>query len=210
MKKIVLLFHLFIFFIASSQSSNKYRDILQSENIIEVESFLKDAHPDDPRRMMMKTKLVKLKNAAWIKTEKKEYQTTASRLVTEQNPIVILNNKNEWDIEKEEYNKLLTLEKSDSAKSRKIDFLNQLFTKDSHSKEAIILIKNNSKCNIIMNVSGKELFKIPVSSYGENSFVIEKGDYQFTSTVCELTYKSSKIVNNNTVITLNYSPIKKQ
>lgn len=45
----------------SSQQKNKdYTNILRSKNIYEIDAFLRDAHPDDPKRLVLKPKLVKM------------------------------------------------------------------------------------------------------------------------------------------------------
>ena len=45
----------------SMSAQNNKKDILKSTNISEIESFLKTAHPDDPRRNILKSKVLKLK-----------------------------------------------------------------------------------------------------------------------------------------------------
>lgn len=61
MKKIILLFCslLFISFSAQKQDKN-YNNILNSKSIYEINAFLRDAHPDDPRRNVMKPKVMQL------------------------------------------------------------------------------------------------------------------------------------------------------
>lgn len=203
MKKIILIFHLFIFFIVSSQKKNDYKNILQSENVAEIESFLREAHPEDPKRMIMKSKLVKLKNEAWIKAGKNLPQTIS------QKPVIIetskKNSKNH-DENEEEFKKLLLLDTDSAAfKQKKIKLLNQLFSQDSSTEDAIILIQNNSACNIILRIQGEEIYNLPVSSRSENSLMVKKGNYQFTSVICDSKYNASKSITKSTVITLNYS-----
>lgn len=61
MKKILLLLCSVLFFIISAQKKGKdYSDILKSNNIYEINAFLRDAHPDDPRRSVLKPRVMDL------------------------------------------------------------------------------------------------------------------------------------------------------
>lgn len=61
MKKIILLFCSLLFITFSAQKQDKnYNDILKSKSIYEINAFLRDAHPDDPRRNVMKPKVMQL------------------------------------------------------------------------------------------------------------------------------------------------------
>jgi len=49
------------FVIMSSQKKGKdYSDILKSKNIYEINAFLRDAHPDDPRRSVLKPRVMEM------------------------------------------------------------------------------------------------------------------------------------------------------
>ncbi len=203
MKKFLILFHIFVFFIVSSQKKNHYKDILQSESIEEIESFLKEAHPDDARRMILKKKLVKLKNTIWIKNAKNAPPPMAARPIIEEQKLPVLQKKSKEEEEKKEFDELLAIDTTEVGKKRKVRLLNQLFSQDSHSQDAIIMIKNNSQCNIIIRIQGRESYNLPVSARGENSIVLKKGDYQFTSNVCDIEYSSLKVIDKNFVMALN-------
>lgn len=59
MKKFLLLLFTFLLISISAQNRNKdYRNILQSKNIYEINAFLRDAHPDDPRRVVLRPKVL--------------------------------------------------------------------------------------------------------------------------------------------------------
>lgn len=61
MKKILLLFVSFLFFSVSAQKKGKdYSNILKSKNIYEINAFLRDAHPDDPRRSVLKPRVMEM------------------------------------------------------------------------------------------------------------------------------------------------------
>lgn len=59
MKKHFLFLFIFLLVNISAQNRNKdYRNILQSKNIYEINAFLRDAHPDDPRRSVLRPKVL--------------------------------------------------------------------------------------------------------------------------------------------------------
>ncbi|WP_326981161.1 DUF6759 domain-containing protein [Chryseobacterium sp. MYb264] len=59
MKKLLLLFSTALFINLSAQSRGKdYSNILKSKNIYEINAFLRDAHPDDPRRSVLKPRVM--------------------------------------------------------------------------------------------------------------------------------------------------------
>ena len=57
----------------SISAQKKYDKIINSTNITEIENFLKVAHPDDTRRMILKRKVVSLKNDQWMKGNKRTF-----------------------------------------------------------------------------------------------------------------------------------------
>ncbi|UOE38568.1 MULTISPECIES: DUF6759 domain-containing protein [Chryseobacterium] len=61
MKKLVLIFITLFSVLYSAQKQNKdYSDILKSKSIYEINAFLRDAHPDDPRRSVLKPRVMSL------------------------------------------------------------------------------------------------------------------------------------------------------
>ncbi|KAB1229123.1 DUF6759 domain-containing protein [Chryseobacterium viscerum] len=61
MKKVLLLLGCMFLFMVSAQKKGKdYSNILKSNNIYEINAFLRDAHPDDPRRSVLKPKVMDL------------------------------------------------------------------------------------------------------------------------------------------------------
>jgi hypothetical protein len=61
MKKLLLLFSTLLFLSFSAQKKGKdYSNILKSKNIYEINAFLRDAHPDDPRRSVLKPRVMEL------------------------------------------------------------------------------------------------------------------------------------------------------
>lgn len=67
MKKNFLTILFFTFLIPGFTYAQKSKDILKSTNVKEIEEYLKNAHPDDPKRSVLKPKLIALKNSEWTK-----------------------------------------------------------------------------------------------------------------------------------------------
>ncbi|MBO9692342.1 DUF6759 domain-containing protein [Chryseobacterium sp.] len=61
MKKVFLLLGCMFFFTVSAQKRGKdYSNILKSNSIYEINAFLRDAHPDDPRRSVLKPRVMEM------------------------------------------------------------------------------------------------------------------------------------------------------
>jgi hypothetical protein len=61
MKKLILFLSLILSFTMSAQKKGKdYSNILKSKNIYEINAFLRDAHPDDPRRSVLKPRVMEM------------------------------------------------------------------------------------------------------------------------------------------------------
>ncbi|MDW9379753.1 DUF6759 domain-containing protein [Chryseobacterium sp. JV558] len=61
MKRVLLLLCCMFFFTMSAQKKGKdYSNILKSNNIYEINAFLRDAHPDDPRRSVLKPRVMEM------------------------------------------------------------------------------------------------------------------------------------------------------
>ncbi|MDR6463543.1 MULTISPECIES: DUF6759 domain-containing protein [Chryseobacterium] len=61
MKQVLLLLCCMFFFTVSAQKKGKdYSNILKSNNIYEINAFLRDAHPDDPRRSVLKPRVMEM------------------------------------------------------------------------------------------------------------------------------------------------------
>lgn len=172
---------------------------MQSTNIQEIENFLKTAHPEDPRRIVLKPKLVALKNAEWTKGAKSAKPMEARPIVMEVPNSVI---RNENSSEAEEFKKLIA-ESSTQHKEKTVKLLNTLFDQDITKKEAIVLIQNNSDCNMIVRIQGKDFYNLAIPAHGENSLVLNKGTYQFSSNICGSRYLSNKEITKSIVVILN-------
>ncbi|WPO82416.1 DUF6759 domain-containing protein [Chryseobacterium sp. JJR-5R] len=257
MKKLLLFFSAFLFMNLSAQSTGKdYHNILKSKNIYEINAFLRDAHPDDPRRSVLKPRVMEMmkeyiKDAKpgdtkvrqmqdWLAMLKRRSSTKISfdemnaiikqkqiakyqkELQAGQSAVVYTpsNPQNVYiapvaaakpaaaipDTEASEFNMLMA-ENPVEHKNKTVKILNSLFDNDPNAKECIIMIENKSDCNIIVRIEGigTTKYRLPVPSHGDNSIVVQKGDYLFTSIVCGVQYASQKTIQKPLMVALGSS-----
>lgn len=261
MKKLFLLFTTLLFVCFSAQKQGKdYSNILKSKSIYEINAFLRDAHPDDPRRSVLKPKVMELmkdyiKNAPpgdqkvrqmqdWLAMLKRKastkitfdemnaiikkkqiakyqkelqvgqsavvytpsspknvYVASSSTSTTKKTTAVIA------DTEASEFNMLMA-DNPVEHKNKTVKILNSLFDNDPNAKECIVMIENKSDCNIIVRIEGigNTKYRLPVPAHGDNSMVIQKGDYLLTSIVCGAQYASQKTIQKPLMVALGSSP----
>ena len=196
----------------SISAQKKYRDIMNSTNVSEIENFLKEAHPDDTRRMILKRKLPSLKNSSWMKSGKNSSTVrfaanNANSNLSQKNTTPSkssLGDTNIFESEEQEFSKLFT-ETTKTHKDKTVRLLNQLFDNDITNEKAILLIKNDGDCNIIVRIKGKEDYNLAVPARGENFITLNKGEYQLSGNMCEARYFSTKSIDTNMLVTL-YKP----
>ncbi len=89
-------------------------------------------------------------------------------------------------------------------KNKTVKILNALFDNDPNSKETTVMIRNNSDCDMIMRMEGIGTIKyrLPIPAKKENTIVLPKGDYVFTSLVCGAQYMSQKTVTKAIMVSL--------
>jgi hypothetical protein len=176
-----------------------FRNILESKNITEIEHFLQASHPDDPRRSVLKPKLIALKNLEWTKGSKTAHPMEARPMIAEI-PGHLLKNSN--SAEAEEFKRLIaSTAKKHSEKT--VRLLNAMFNEDISSKEVILLFRNQSDCNMIVRIQGKNFYNLAVPAKNENFMVISKGNYTLTSNVCDVVYASKKEITKSLFLTIN-------
>lgn len=201
MKKITLAILAGSFLIACKANpvENDFRNILESKNITEIEHFLQTSHPDDPRRSVLKPKLIALKNLEWTQGSKTAHPMEARPVISEI-PSHFL--KNSGPAEAEEFKRLIaSTTKEHSEKT--VRLLNAMFNEDISSKEVILLFKNQSDCNMIVRIQGKNFYNLAVPAKNENFMVISKGSYTLTSNVCDVVYTSKKDITKSLFLTIN-------
>lgn len=259
MNKILLIFSIILFTNISAQKKGKdYSDILKSKNIYEINAFLRDAHPDDPRRSVLKPRVMDMmkdyiKNAKpgdtkvkqmqdWLamlrrrpstkisfeelnaSIRKKQIAKYEKELQVGQSAVVYTpsNPQNVYiaptastptaktvaipDTEATEFNMLMA-ENPVEHKNKTVKILNSLFDNDPTAKECIVMIENKSDCNIIVRMEGIGVtkYRLPVPAHGDNSIVVQKGDYLFTSIVCGAQYASQKTIQKPLMVALGSS-----
>lgn len=258
MKKIFLIFGVFFFVnIAAQKKGKDYSEILKSKNIYEINAFLRDAHPDDPRRSVLKPRVMEMmkdyiKNAKsgdpkvkqmqdWLamlkrrpstkisfeemnaNIRKKQIEKYQKELQVGQAAVVYTPSspQNVYiaptvssketaaaipDSEASEFNMLMG-ENPVEHKNKTVKILNSLFDNDPNAKECIVMIENKSDCNIIVRMEGVGItkYRLPVPAHGDNSIVVQKGDYLFTSIVCGAQYASQKTIQKPLMVALGSS-----
>lgn len=195
MKKLVLVFTVFFSLLTVAQ---KKKDIIYSQDIKELESFLQTAHPEDPRRKILKSRIVSIKNATWMKNGNATVSSAKPAVLEapkiELKPIV--------NDETEEFKKLIA-ETSEEHKQKTVKMLNQFFNEDISNQDAILLIENRSNCNMIMRIKGETTHNLAIKANGENSLVLKKGNYQLVSNVCNTIFSSEKNIAKNIIVAVN-------
>lgn len=258
MKKMLLFFCSALFLSLSAQKKAKdYSNIIKSKNIYEINAFLRDAHPDDPRRSVLKPKvmdmmreyikdahpedqkvkemqemlallkrrpstkitfdemnaIIKQKQIAKYKAELAAKKSLIEYTPSNAQNAIVTNTSTTTvaipDAEAEEFNMLMTVSPVEH-KNKTVKILNSLFDNDPMSKECIVLIENKSDCNIIVRMEGVGVtkYRLAVPAHNENSIVIEKGDYLFTSLVCGAQYASQKTIKKPILVALGTSESK--
>lgn len=81
--------------------------------------------------------------------------------------------------------------------------LTNLFSTDPNKKEAIVQIKNNSDCNLIVKFSGKDFYNLNIPAKNQNYIMINKGNYILTTSICDAKYSSAKKIYGDIVISLS-------
>lgn len=199
MKKNPLIILLFILALSCSTQNTSHKDILTSTNITEIEEYLKNTHPEDPKKLILKSKLIALKNKEWTKGAATAKPMEPRLVITE---IPQNFKKNFISNDSEEFKKLLA-ETPVEHKEKTIKLLNTMLNEDVSSKEVVLLFKNNSDCNLILKISGKKFYNMAVSAHSENFIVLNKDNYAISSNVCDVPYTSQKLINRNIQIALN-------
>lgn len=201
-KKLFPVFFLFFTFLFPNSISAQKKggnDILKSIDIKEIEEYIKNTHPDDPKKSVLKPKLIALKNAEWTKGARTAKPMEARPIISDI-PKSIMRNPHSDDAE--EFKKLIA-ETSVEHKEKTVKLLNAMFNEDITRKEAILLFKNNSDCNIILRIEGKDYYNLAVPAHGENFIVINKGSYMLNSNICDMKYVSQKDIKKSIFVTID-------
>ena len=91
----------------------------------------------------------------------------------------------------------------DAKAKRTAEVLTQLFNNDPNKKDAYVLIRNKSECNLIVKFEGKKFYNLDVPKMGENYILVQKGTYRITTMICNAQYASVKNITQDLEINLN-------
>lgn len=86
---------------------------------------------------------------------------------------------------------------------RTANMLTHLFSNDANKNEAYVNIRNKSKCNLIVKISGKKYYNLDVPARGQNFILVDKGEYVLTTAVCDAKYSSLKKITKDIELELN-------
>lgn len=202
-KSIFIILLCTLFSCKSTSAKSSSQNILESTDIKEIENYLATTYPDDPKRSVLKPKLIALKNAEWTKGKKNAKPMEARPIISEIPSDAIRRPNSE---EAEEFKRLIA-STSQEHKDKTVKLLNAMFNEDINSKEVILLFKNQSDCNLVLKIQGKDFYNMAVPAKGENFIVINKGTYTLTGNVCDVVYSSKKELNKSLFLTIN-NPVK--
>ena len=91
----------------------------------------------------------------------------------------------------------------DAKAKRTAEVLTHLFNNDPNKKDAYVLIRNKSECNLIVKFEGKKFYNLDVPKMGENYILVQKGTYRITTMICNAQYASVKNITQDLEINLN-------
>lgn len=176
------------------------QEILKSSDIGQIEKYLETAHPDDPKRFILKKRLVALKNEAWTKGAKTAVPMAARPIESQEVSLGTLS-----AAEMAEFKKLVS-ETSSEHKEKTVRLLNNLFSENPNNEEAILLVRNHSDCDMILRIHERDQHQakhnLAVPSRGENFIVVKKNNYQLSGSLCGSAYHSDKKITKGTIIEL--------
>lgn len=179
-----------------AQEMSSYHQILASKNIVEISQYLKKLNSDNPQYKSVLNRLKQLKNGSM----QSEPRLLISAFKNIESPEI----KTPLDSEKEEFHKLMK-ESAEIHDKKAVKLLNNIFSKDTGNNESVLLVRNDSSCDIILRLQGKKQYNIAVPSKGENFINLNKDSYMIKGKVCNSEYFNTKDLSNNQIITLRYS-----
>ena len=178
----------------SALTSSLYtvEQVENSNDIKVLANFIK-FNPDHPRTPEFKRKLISILNgdrtpeqqAAIAKPTIKPIGSTESKGTSSQN-----------------VTPPVAYQGSDKSNDGTVKMLNHLFNADPNAPEAYISIVNNSRCNMIVKISGRKFYNLTVPSGGKNYILVDKGSYNLTTDICDAKYSSTKLINSDIEIAL--------
>lgn len=99
-----------------------------------------------------------------------------------------------------EYQALIKTYKPETA-----EVLNSLLNDSSNSPTVSISVENNSNCNMVLTISGKNYFKkIPIAAHKTGAAMVPKNqNYNLSGMLCNSLYEKTKFITNSFSIKLS-------
>lgn len=99
-----------------------------------------------------------------------------------------------------EYQALIKVYKPETA-----EVLNSLFNDSSNSPNVSITVENQSNCNMVLTISGKNYFKkIPIGAHKTGAAMVPKNqNYNLSGMLCNSVYEKTKFITNSFNIKLS-------
>ncbi|MET3035142.1 DUF6759 domain-containing protein [Chryseobacterium sp. NRRL B-14859] len=116
------------------------------------------------------------------------------------NPYPTRNSGNSSANVEREYNELMKTYKPETT-----DVLNDLLNEDPSSPKTSISIENQSRCNMVLTISGNNFFKkIPITA-GKMGYTMlpRNQNYRLSGMVCNSSYQSTKFITSSYSIKLS-------
>lgn len=152
-----LLFCSFCTPLSAQKKLKDYSKIMSSTNIYEIDAYLKDAHPDDPKRLILKPKLVKL-----LKEYIKKAHPADQRVVDFQEKLAMLRSRPSTKISFEEMGEIIKqkqIAKYQELLNSKLDRDRQATLRNANSNgvfrdaSALLDAAEQDEFNMLMSVS---------------------------------------------------------
>ncbi|MCO7331802.1 hypothetical protein NHN08_04725 [Riemerella anatipestifer] len=172
-------------FIANAQSRYTPQQVEASNDIKVIANFIKynPEHPDTPK---FKTKLHNILNG-----ETKEKELRTKKMVSVPTKTEAINTN------------IVMKPTNVGNNSKPVDVLNHLFSNDPTKKEAYLLVKNLSNCNITLKIDGNKKYNLDVAAHNENYILLDKGNYSLSASICNGKYLSNKLINKDMEVSLS-------
>jgi hypothetical protein len=149
----------------------------------------------------LKKKIVELKNKEWVKGVANAKLMEARPILPQQGSEPTLKiNSEDSKANSEEFQKALA-ENGQFRKQKTVDLLNGMFTNDRDSPNATLLVKNQTKCNTILQIESKKKYDLAVQET-EKTIVLPKDKYTLIGNICGSRYEQVKDLNKGLILTL--------
>lgn len=192
MKKLASLFLLFSIVFASAQSAEEVQRVMNSTNMQQIAAFIKK-YPHHDKTPALQAKLISLVKGGSSSYAKPKVETLTPKK---------LENKVAAAKPAAKYASSKNPTPAPAHVKRTEDVLNHLMNSTANSSEAYVLIKNASKCDMMVKFSGRKFYNLTVPARNENYVLINKGNYTLSTSVCDAKYNSKKNITKDLIITL--------